>query len=190
MLAGRAHLLTDLVSTQRPSLLLAQTQCFWVPEMRCPRFAIHYGSVPTAYLRSSLVTDQGITIDTRSPQTASFIIARIYVSLTMQPLRNTLSFLPILLLICVPLQAFAAPWNVEYPDTSDKQFATSQRHQHPVEPSRGFLRWLPQLTWLRNTGIDTLLRNPLTLPSKTERPTALPSTAKLPAKLLAHMAEM
>lgn len=101
----------------------------------------------------------------------------------MQLMHSNLSLLVFLIATCTP-SANAAPWS-----TGDKvnQFTTPQYHQPSVEPSRGYLRWLPQLTWLRNAGITKLYGKPLKAPTKfNEKFTKQPSSSKLPAKLLAH----
>lgn len=99
-------------------------------------------------------------------------------------MRNTLSLLFVLLITCTP-SAIAAPWSTG--DKVNNQFAIPQYNQHSIEPSRGYLRWLPQLTWLRNAGITKLYGAPSkATKSASDGRTKQPSSSKLPAKLLAH----
>lgn len=103
----------------------------------------------------------------------------------MRSLCNTLSLLFALVVVCAPFYSFAAPWNTG--DKIKSNLAAPQYHQHTAEPSRGFLRWLPQLTWLRNTGLERLHRSGSKGGKNTcEKNATQPSIAKLPAKLLAH----
>lgn len=167
-----------------PNVLFSPNSILLGAWKRC--HVLRYGKNTLAILLGDIDSNPGSHLGTRSTPISSLIAVRIHVPLTMQPLRNTLALLYVLLLICTPLHVFAAPWDAGTSDKINTQFATPQHHQHSVEPSRGFLRWLPQLTWLRNTGINNFLRRPLPPPIKNEKPTATPSTAKLPAKLLAH----
>src|SRR4051812_33087793 len=103
----------------------------------------------------------------------------------MLPLRNTLSLLVAIFLVCAPFLTFAAPWTPG--DNTERNLIAPQYHQHTAEPSRGFLRWLPQLTWLRNTGLERLHRSRShCATSICEKNATRPSISQLPAKLLAH----
>lgn len=98
-------------------------------------------------------------------------------------MRNTLSLLLVLIVTCTP-SANSAPWSA-----GDKinTYTTPQYHQSSAETSRGYLRWLPQLTWLRNAGIRKLYGKPTTVTDNVGRKvTTQYSNSKLPAKLLAN----
>jgi len=100
----------------------------------------------------------------------------------MLPLRNKLSLLVAIFFVCVPFLTFAAPST-----PGDKVKRNLIAPPHNAEPSRGFLRWLPQLTWLRNTGLERIHRSrPHGGKNTCEKNATQPSISKLPAKLLAH----
>jgi extracellular matrix protein 14 len=97
-------------------------------------------------------------------------------------MHNTLSLLPIcvILVICAPFQAFAAPWIPG--DKASSQYATPQ-----CKPSqqRSFWSGLPQLKFLRNTFVRAAHQLPQES-AKNVPVTTRQSNSKLPSKLLAH----
>jgi extracellular matrix protein 14 len=81
-------------------------------------------------------------------------------------------------LLASPLQAFAVPW------TSDVSPPFTQLYDAP-EPASRFRNVFPQLTWLRDTLIQSVFNLPSKLSTDEQPPTGKSSSSKLPETLLA-----
>jgi extracellular matrix protein 14 len=120
---------------------------------------------------------------------SSFSTIRIHALLTMQLQHNALSLLPVcvILVICAPFQAIAAPWSGSDNVKASSQFATPQRQHPSVEQPRSFWSGLPQLKFLRNAFTRTGHQLPQSATKDViAKPVTKPSNTKLPSRLLAH----
>lgn len=99
----------------------------------------------------------------------------------MQPIRHPSQFVCILILLCLcaPLHAFAVPWT-----TSNSN--PTQQHATEEQPSYKARTVFPQLTYLRDTLIESVFGSPgKASKAGLDKPQPQPSTSKLPGNLLA-----